>query len=345
MLHGHRLAVTLLLAVAAVSFIGLDVFGQAKDKKDKKDKAEDPTKKVTLAWKFKKDKPFYQEMTTKTKQKMTVMNNDVTQTQEQTFYFSWTPKSLKDDKWIIEQQILGVKMNIDIGGSPIKYDSTSQAANNNNPLSEFFKALVDAKFTLTIDPKTLKITKIEGREEFLKRLSDANKQMAPLLNQILSEKALIEMAEPTFAVISQKPVEKDTTWKKTTVLDMGPIGKYENEYTYTYGGEEKKLDKIDVKTKLKYSPPTKADGIGGLPFKITSAELKSDDKDSKGTVWFDREKGRVEKSTMSLKLEGTLKIEIGGQPTDVTLSQEQTTEVKTSDDNPLKKDKDKSATK
>jgi hypothetical protein len=287
-------------------------------------------------------------MTTKTKQKMTVMNNDVTQTQNQTFYFSWTPKSLKDDKWIIEQQILGVKMDIDIGGSPIKYDSTSQAANNNNPLSEFFKALVDAKFTLTIDPKTLKITKIEGRDEFVKRLSDANKQMAPLLNQILSEKALIEMAAPTFAVIPQGTVEKGgKPWTKETELDMGPIGKYVNKYTYTYEGEDKdtKLDKIDVKTKLTYTPPTKAEGIGGLPFKITSADLKSKDDGSKGTVWFDREKGRVAQSKMELKLEGTLKIEIGGQPTDVTLSQEQTTEVKTDDKNPLTKDKDKSATK
>jgi len=338
MLHGRRLTVFLLLAVMVLPFLGLDLFGQDKDKdKGKKDKdaPKDPTK-VTLAWKFEKDKTFYQTMTTKTKQTMKVMSNDVTQNQEQTFYFSW--KWLKDEggKWEIEQKILGVKMDIDIGGSPIKYDSTAPASNNtSNPLSEFFKALVGSTFKLTLDPKTLKITKIEGRDEFLKKLVTANKQMQPLLEKILSDEALREMAEPTFAVISNDAVEKGKTWKKDSKLDMGPIGTYKNEYTYTYEGPDTatKFEKIKVDTKLTYSPPEKADGVGGLPFKIKSADLTS--KNAKGTILFDKDKGRVAKTDMSLDLAGKLKIEIGGQPTDVELSQTQTTSVSTSDTNPV----------
>ncbi len=188
---------------------------------------------------------------------MKVMSNDVTQKQKQTFYFSWTPKEEEGGKWKIEQKILGVKMDIDIGGSPIKYDSTAPAPTTPPiPLSEFFKALVGSTFKLTLDPKTLKITKIEGREEFVKKLVTANKQMQPLLEKILSEDALKEMAEPTFAVVSTDAVEKGKTWKKETTLDMGPIGKYKNEYTYTYEGPDSatKLDKIKVDTKLTYTP-------------------------------------------------------------------------------------------
>ena len=157
----------------ALPFAGLELFGQKDDKKkdDKKteqkkeDKKKDDKKdatKANLVWKFEKNKTFYQTMTTKTNQTMKVMNNDVTQKQKQTFYFSWTPIEEKDDKWTLEQKILGVKMDIDIGGSPIKYDSTSAAGNASTPLSEFFKALVGSTFKVTIDPKTLKITEDRG---------------------------------------------------------------------------------------------------------------------------------------------------------------------------------------
>jgi hypothetical protein len=335
-LQQRRLAALLFLAVVTVPFLGLDLFGQDKDK-DKKDKdSKGSGEKVTLAWKFKKDEPFYQKMTTETKQTMKVMNNDVNQTQKQTFYFKWTPRAQDGDTWKIDQEILGVQMDIDIGGSPIKYDSTSTSANNtSNPLSEFFKALVGSKFTLTLDTKTLKVTKVEGRDEFLKKLVAANQQMKPLLDQILSENALKEMAEPTFAVVDTKPVAKGGDWTKETTLDMGPIGKYTNKYTYTFEGteEKSKLDKIKVDTKLTYTPPGDQAGVGGLPFKIKSADLKS--TDAKGTVYFDNKKGRVEKSDMSLDLKGELSIEIGGQTTKVELSQTQSTKVETSDTDPL----------
>jgi hypothetical protein len=313
-----------LLVLAGTAGLAVPLAGQEKDKD-----------KVTLKWKFEKDKPFYQKMTTETKQTMKVTMNDVAQTQKQTFIFSWTPVKQDGDNWVIEQKIEAVIMDIDIGGSRINYDSTKEGGTP-NPLGEFFKALVGAKFTLTLDTKKMKVTKIEGREKFLQELVKANPQMEPLLKQILSEKALIEMAEPTFAVVPDKPVAKGEKWTRSSSLDMGPIGKYENTYTFTYEGKdekEKKLDKIKVDTVLKYKEPAAdAAGVGGLPFRIKSADLKS--TNATGTIWFNNDKGRVEKSNMSLKLEGTLSIEIGGQTTKVDLSQTQETTVETTDTPP-----------
>src|SRR5437763_11088314 len=58
---------------------------------------------VTLKWEFTKDKPFYQTMNTVTKQNMNVMGMTITQDQDQTFIFSWTPKEQdKDKNWIID---------------------------------------------------------------------------------------------------------------------------------------------------------------------------------------------------------------------------------------------------
>jgi hypothetical protein len=288
---------------------------------------------VELKWNFEKDKSFFQEMNTEAKQTMKVMGMDITQNQKQTFIFSWTPKEQdKDKNWTVVQKIVGVKMEIEIGGNKISYDSTRDVGTN-NPLAEFFKALVGSEFKLTIGPD-MKVTKIDGREEFVKKLVQANQQMEPLLKQILGEEALKQMADPAFAAVPDKPVKKGDTWTKESKLNLGPIGNYSTTYKYTYEGPQDKLHKIKVETTLVYQPPATS-AAGGLPFSIKSADLKS--KEATGTILFDKEKGRVDSSEMNLKLEGKLQIDIGGMTTEVELAQTQKTTIKTSDTDPTTK--------
>src|SRR5262245_34320332 len=169
---------------------------------------------------------------------MKVMGQDVSQKQTQTFYFSWTPKEQdKDGNWTIIQKIIGVKMTITINDQSISFDSTNAGAQQNNALAEFFKALVDTEFKITVN-KAMKVTKVEGRDDFIKRLGTANAQMEPLLKSILSDDALKQMADPTFGFVPGKEVTKGEEWKKTTTLSLGPIGGYENVYTYKYEGKE-----------------------------------------------------------------------------------------------------------
>ena len=289
---------------------------------------------ATLKWKFEKGKTFYQTMTTKTNQNMKVMGSDIKQDQSQTFWFSWTPEEDKDGKWAIKQKIEGVQMSIDIGGSKISIDST-QPAPLSSPLGEFVKALVGSEFKIILT-KDFKVEKIEGRKEFLDKLIQSNPPMKGLLEQILSEEAIKEMADPTFAVLPNEPKKVDDKWERKSNIKMGPIGSYNNVYTYTYKGKDGKLDKIDVKTALTYSPPDPAAAAGGaMPFKIKSAKLES--KNASGTIWVDADKGRVDHSDMKLELSGNLSIEINGQTADVTLTQEQSTNVKTTDELPFKK--------
>jgi len=158
-----------------------------KDKDGKKDKDKDDKKDaVTLKWKFDTKQPFFQTMVTDTKQTMKVMNNDVVQNQKQTFHFKWTPTKTEGDKVEIEQEIIGVAMDIEIGGTKISYDST-KAEQANNPLGDFFKALVGSKFKFTLDTKNYSVSEVSGREEFLKKLTAANPGMRQLLETILSD--------------------------------------------------------------------------------------------------------------------------------------------------------------
>jgi hypothetical protein len=328
------------LFAALIVFVGLTaaVVG-ADDKKDeKKDDKKDDKVKATLAWSLEQDKPFYQKMTTETNQTMTVSNQKVQQKQTQTFYFSFTPVKKDGDTWTVKQKIEGVVMDIDIGGTKISYDST-KGETANNPLGEFFKALVGSEFELSIKEekgKEATVTKIVGGKDFVEKLQKANPQMQPLLNQILSDKALIEMAQPTFAALPGKEVSKGDPWSRTSTLDMGPIGKYENTYKYTYDGKDPKDDKMEivkVETTLKYKEPAGEAGGGGLPFRIKKANLES--KPANGTIKYDSAKKRIDNSDMTVELNGTLEIEIGGQTTKVELEQKQTTKVENTDKNPL----------
>jgi Family of unknown function (DUF6263) len=307
-----------LVSLVALVVLGLPAFAQ--------DKAD-------LTWKFEKGKAFYQTMTTETTQQIKVMQMDMNQKQNQTFIFSWTPKEQdKDKNWTIQQKIEAVKMDIEIGGNSIKYDSTNPSAAN-NPLSDFFKALVGTEFTITLSPE-MKVTKIDGRDKFLEKLVGVNPQMKPLLEQLLSEDALKQMADASFSVVPNKEVKKGETWKRESKLSLGPIGTWNNTYDYTLDSIDKDIAKIGVKTTMKYEKPGE-NAAGGLPFKIKSADLKS--TDASGDISFNQDKGRIESSTMTLKLSGKLSIEIGGQSTDVTLEQTQTSNVKTSDSTLMEK--------
>jgi len=338
-----------LLVLGVLAGLTIPAMAQDKDKGKGKDKDKDKVKEKepgkggstdkapALKWKFEKDKVFYQKMVTKTTQNMKVMNNEVNQTQNQTFYFSYKVKDASDQKVTIDQTIIGVAMDIEIGGSKISYDSTKDTTAN-NPLGEFFKALKDTTFTIELNPKTLKVEKVDGRDPFIAKLVTANPQMRPLLETILSQDALKEMAEPTFAVVP--PKEGDSKWTRKTTLDMGPIGKYENTYNYTYEGKEgqgdKALEKIKLDTELTYKEPGPDQaGQGGLPFKIKSAKLKS--SNPLGQILFNSTKGRLEKSTLKLELKGDLSIEIGGSTTTVNLSQTQESTIETMDEDPTKK--------
>jgi hypothetical protein len=330
----------LLIAALAVSFTA---YGQekGKDGKDKKDDKAKGGEKVELTFKaFEGKEPFYQEMNTVTSQHMTVMGMKHQQEQNQTFYFSWTPDPAKskDGKYVVTQKILGIKMNIDIGGNKIAYNSLDKEQPK-NPMSEFFKALIGAEFTITIGKDKegkLNVEKVEGVSALVNKLKAVNPQMEGLLNEILTDDSIKQMAQPMLNVVPPRPVAPKDSWESSDKLAMGPIGTYvtKNKYTYEGPAEGKGMAQIKVETSLDYQTP--ADTKKGLPFKILpGSTLKS--KDSVGTVLFNTAAGRVESADMNVKLEGTLKIEIANMETTVELNQTQVTKLKTMDKNPIAK--------
>jgi hypothetical protein len=277
-------------------------------------------------------KPFWQELITNTTQTMKVQGQEVIQKQSQTFLVKWTVKSKATDKWTVDYEIVGVKMNIQIGGNAIDYSSTAEAPPN-NPLTDFFKALVGSKFTLTVvndKDKGLQVTDVDAKdlESFVNKLAAANEQLKPLLKAILTKDAIIQMSNPTFAAF---PSEKQFTdgkgkWKLPVDLKMGPIGSYDTVYTY----ELKDKSKVDVSATMKYSPP-KGGESGGLPFTIKSGNLEAKEP-AKGVI--NIKDGKIDNSSMTMKLSGKLDIDIAGMSTEVELNQTQESQLKSYDTEP-----------
>ena len=174
-----------------------------------------------LTWTFVKDVPFYQEITTRTVQDIKVQGTDVSQNQTQTFYFKFEPLRRDGDRWVVRQTIEGVKMSIDIAGNPVKYDSTNEeaTAGANTALNAFFKALKGAQFTLTIAQDGT-VEKVEGGDEFVKKLTATNKLLEGLLDKILGEEAIKQMADPAIGLTPKEPKKVGESWAKTIKLSL-----------------------------------------------------------------------------------------------------------------------------
>jgi hypothetical protein len=272
---------------------------------------------------------FYQTLTTNTKQTMKVNGMTVEQIQDQIFYIQWIPQP-KDDQgnWVVIEKVIGVKMDIDIGGNKISYDSKApDRPQGPDPMTDFFKAVLDLSLTFTLD-KDLKVIRIDGNEEFMKKLSATNPQMEPLLKSILSEDALKKMTEPTLFAF---PPSSAKSWKRESILDLGPIGSYKTDYSFTRAGKNKRgQEKIEVKATMSYSLPTEK---GKLSFTIEGGNMSA--KDGSGYVLFNLRRGWFDFYTMNMTLEGTLGIDIGGMKAQLELKQEQAATVTTTAYNPL----------
>jgi hypothetical protein len=116
-------------------------------------------------------------------------------------------------------------------------------------MSSAVPALAHHSFAAEFD-KDQKVTKVEGREEFLKRLGQANQTMEPLLKKVLNEEALKQMADPAFGMLPGKPVGKGDSWTRDSKLSLGPIGSYKNTHKYTVEKIEKGIVEAAARRRL-----------------------------------------------------------------------------------------------
>jgi hypothetical protein len=283
---------------------------------------------VRLAFNFDKGPAYYVQTTTETVQSMTVMGQQVQQKQVQTYTMQWTPQGIDQDGYgLLTIKIIGIKMDIDIGGVRIFFDSI-EGRPASDPLSGFLKELVGAEFQYAVDRNDMTVKRLAGHEELIRRLAPTHPQVEPLLKSIVNRDALAQVFP--FDWLPRDAVRRGDGWRRQTALNLGPIGTYRTSSDYIYDGPAKSLERIRVQTTLRYEAPKNG---ARLPFVIKGAALTT--TAGSGEILFDARRGRLASSDAKLVLTGRLTIEVGGMQTDVALEQTQIERSRVSDDNPL----------
>jgi len=267
--------------------------------------AQGPTK---IEWKFTQGDKFYLENVTTIKQTITVMGQNIPMDSVNTTVSSFKVLKVAPDEVVLEQKIETVKVKAGQGAAP-----QAQVA----------EKMAGSVFTVTLNGKG-EVVKILGFDDLIKKLSENNEEVGKLLKSILTEDTMKQGLQEAFSFVPGKPVNPGDTWKRQMRLSMGPMGTFIVDLDYTFQGKGKEGEEIALKGVYSYEAP-KA-GAGGLPFKVTKGEFKTDE--AKGLLIFDAVAGRLVRNEFKAKLNGTMTIAVGDQNAQMDLKQETDTKIR-----------------
>ena len=285
---------------------------------------------VSLRFRFDKAPAYFAEITTETKQTMRVMGQEVVQTQLQKFLLRCTTEGMNEKgEGLLGIKIVGIAMNLDIGGVRIVVCGPGAGKPAGDPVSDLFRMMEGAELRFMIDPSDMSVQAIEGHEELIRKLSNTPAQMAPLVSSLVNKDALTRMVAPLFDFAPLRALRPGDTWERQDVTNLGPIGNYRTRTHNRYVGKSGAYEKIVTRRTLHYEAPKEP---GGLPFTIRKAELKSTSGD--GVTLFEARRDRLVSADFEYVLEGKLTIDVGGMETDVELRQTQVSRVRVTDEKP-----------
>jgi hypothetical protein len=275
---------------------------------------------VQLRWKWKEGDRFFLETTGTTKQTMKIMGNPFQQEFETTSVDSYKVEKMTADQVVLQKKIEAMKVKATGPGADAAEKSAQKAQG--------------AVFTLTLDPRTNNVTKVEGVTEFVKKAFSDNSAMQQAMAATLNDDSLRDEQQNVLTgFLSDKPVRKGDKWTRKSKIPLGPIGGFSSVGEFTYEGkstlQNKELDKIDAIWTLTYSPPTKK---GGLPFEISKGDFKT--STAKGSYYFDSINGKLVKLERNYNIKGTITMSTAGQNVEMEMEMDQTSKVRLLDKAP-----------
>ncbi len=267
------------------------------------------TAQTTLRWKFTPDEKLHYEMKQQTSSRMEIEGRATGTDMTQIIDSIWHVRSVNDDGSAqVEQTISRIRMNVaSIEGLKIAFDSAADADEQDaraSMLASMMKPLVGSVFQFRIDPsgKIHDVVLPEGLAEKL--------QSGPLGSAMggqFSEEGLKQMTREATLVLPTAPLDRDETWSQQKDLSGLKL-----DVTYTYLGEQeynkRRLHKIGVEAEMEFSDPPSS-----------QAEIDIAEQSSKGTCWFDAQRGRLVESSMDQTFE--LDITVGDKGFSQTVNQ------------------------
>jgi hypothetical protein len=256
-----------------------------------------------LEWKFTEGEKFYLEEVTDQKMTMGVMGQEFKINSKTTKVTSYTVKRVAGAVTTMEMKIESVEAKTD----------NAQFGGGMDKMQEKFQG---ATFTFTL--QNGKVSKLEGFDEFVKKLVGDDDGVGKIAKMFLTEDTIKSDVEGLFDTLPNRAVNKGDKWTRDQSVSMGPMGTLKNANDYVYKSTEPDGELVTFKGKVSWVAP-KGGADGGL-FKITKANFKSDD--ARGTLLFDASKGRLVRGTRAMIVRGTMTLDIMGNEIDMDMTQD-----------------------
>lgn len=195
-------------------------------------------------------------------------------------------------------------------------------------LEKIMEKLKGASFIFTLTDG--KVTKFEGYNEFLKKVSGDDEYATKFAKEMLSERLLKKSLEMTFGELPSKAVKVGDTWSQNNTIPF-ELGDFKAAQDFTFKKRDKEGAELTFKGNITFAPPKGAGLLGGM-LKIVKGKAKSDN--FKGTRVFDIEKGRLVRATSAMQVRSALTVEIMGNQLDLDFRIDQTTTTRMLAKNP-----------
>jgi len=258
---------------------------------------------TVLAWKFQKGDVFFMEESNIADQSFSIVGKAIQQKNTNRRVSRYEVKSAGPKGFVLEQTIVSWRDKQE-GGPP--------APGPDDLLERLVKGVV---FRIHLSTKG-SLEKFEGYADLMTRARrEFPGDEVNVFSAIVTEDLLKSSIEMAFGALPANPVKIGDRWSRRLRVPAGPLGIFLFKDIMSYSGPADGLEKIQVSTTFEYLPPKEG---GGLPFRITKADLKS--SGAKSTVLFDRAKGRLVSYAGTFPMTGTMTIEVGGMTTDMELS-------------------------
>ncbi len=276
---------------------------------------------VELKWKLKAGDTFFAEEKTETKMEINTMGQNMPMEMTNVTKSQYTVKEVKADGGIVIERVIQDITN-EMSGPMAGMDTDAMS-----------KAMQGLKFTITFD-KDWKITQFKGYDELLDRMRSEDEMSATMLKQMMPEETFRKSVEELFGMVPQQSVKIGDTWDRKTSMSLGPLGKLTVDVQY-------KLDKADgdhahigYTMKMKHDPSKKNDEDSAIPFNITKMDVQT--SKCKGEVVFNRERGRLDRTTTEMNMTIKMTGEVQGQEIEMEIHQEIKSSMKVHDKSPSK---------
>ena len=218
-----------------------------------------------------------------------------------------------DGQFKVRQRIMQTKLE--------QADPLSQAT-----MASSLKSLVGKEYTFTMNKhhQVVKFTGFKNNRNTV-QVQPGAKQKGLMMTSVMDQDGWKEIAQLTFFV-----PQKRARWQQEMSHDWGQLGQWTGNTLFQRGRKYSGLQEYNYAHQMKYSRG-KSKKKSKLPLKITAANFSSNR--ANGVIYYDPENHRVSRVEENFNARGTLSAEMLGQQTQLQLEEQQTIQIRLSDEN------------